>query len=129
MHDWVFNIVLFTYTLCRDKIAPATCEELIAARDEQLLGPRDMRTRECSTQNDGEWSGGVAWERDNCAVGVGKGGRCYTVAQSYEEPARLTGVTAAAKTYNGELGYHGKLRKRLNMVSSCACSSTVSYTL
>ena len=137
MVDWQVNtcVLCLAYSIstsgasCRDKITPATCDELVNIRDEQLLGPREMRTPECPTQSNGVWSGGVAWERHEDAVTVREDGRCYTVAQSFEGPARITCVTAAAKTYDGELGDHGRIRKRLNTVSSTVYLCYISYTL
>lgn len=66
-----------------------------------ILGARKDHTPEKAEKVDGEWLGGVAWERSDFAVPIGKAERCFTMGQSYQLQHNLAGPSAGAKLVDG----------------------------
>ena len=96
----------------RELLAPDDVSKLYFVRDE-LLGPKELRTAQKAVYEQGVWTGGVAWERDDLAYNVNNAPRCYTLGPSFQVPKSLSAPSPGAKTVNGILTSHQLLRKDL----------------
>ena len=63
----------------------------------RILGDRKDRSPDKAQFVDGQWSGGIAWERSEFAQCIGQSEHCYTLAQSYQHQRNLVSPTAGAK--------------------------------
>jgi hypothetical protein len=79
----------------------------IAHGDDDFCGPDRAK------KDDGEYVGGIAFERNDRAIGVGKT-RCYTVGTSYQA-ARVLSAPAKGGKWSGE--WDDDLLKRKEFVS------------
>ena len=64
---------------------------------DRILGNREDRSPDKAQFVDGQWTGGIAWERSEFAQCIGHSERCYTLAQSYQHQRNLVSPTAGAK--------------------------------
>ena len=85
--------------------------ELILAARNDLLGPEEERDAKKARLENGAWVGGIAAERSDQAVNIEKSERCYTWAQSYQVPRRLTGPSVGSKVVDEEITEHHELRR------------------
>ena len=75
----------------------------ISKAQKLALGLRKDRTPSKPTKTeDGTYTGGTHFERDDHALNVHNAPRCYTLAQSYQVQRNLVGPAAGAKIAMGE---------------------------
>ena len=78
-------------------ITPDLREQMEEARMEGLGFRCDRSPHKPTKKDDGSYSGGTKFERDDLAAHVSNAPRCYTLVQSYQVQRNLAGPTASAK--------------------------------
>lgn len=80
-----------------------------------ILGPREEMTAEKPKWNEKKqkWTGGTAFERDDRAVNLVNGPRCYPLSISYQVPKGMDAPTKGRKVYGRTMDDHVKLTKEI----------------
>ena len=98
------------------------------ARD-SVLGKPEVRTPDKAVCNDdGEYVGGVAWERSKQAKNISNSERAYTLGNSYQVQRNLAGPTVGAKVKGGEPSEHNELRLEAVQVCPTSVMSFATHT-
>ena len=82
----------------------------------EAIGDRNLCTPEKPTKVDGEYSGGIHFERTDTAVNVPKAPRAYPLGPSVEEIPNAHAPGRGSKVYGGQVGEDLRLRKELLQV-------------
>jgi hypothetical protein len=75
-----------------------------------ILGKEELIKPTRAQKIDGQWEGGIEWERYNGLNGI-KGSRCNTLGLSNQCSHSLVSPTASVKVMDFELDDHQKLQK------------------
>ncbi|KAL0070376.1 hypothetical protein AAF712_002567 [Marasmius tenuissimus] len=73
---------------------------LIEVRDE-ILGPRELRLPGKPQKSNGEWVGGIAFERNNYLLGI-DGSRCYSVGLTHQRTPNAVHPAAENRVSKGD---------------------------
>ena len=105
----MINHFLTSAQRSRDDIA-----KMKAVQQKVIGNPSEVtaeKARWCETA--GRKVGGVALERDEQAVALGEGNRCYPAATSYQGPRDMNAPHMARKTRATRLTPHGELMREV----------------
>lgn len=114
-----------THVPDRDQI-PATEIEAMKDVRNRILGPRSLVTPQKACKDEsGVFVGGIAFERDDAAVSVGEGNRCYPSSTSYQTNRGMTAPHRGRKTFGEPLTDHASIVRDMLAVSYLPVQSCI----
>ena len=95
-----------------------------------ILGPSNDRGPEKAVKVNGEWVGGVGFERSDRAVSIEKDKRCYQLATSFQVQKLLSAPAANTKVHEIKKDHDAKMRFEILKVGYTAhlkCPDLIVY--